>query len=549
MSDSFSLTSQLGFNGNPFAVYDANFETRLAEYFVPPPYFQEAFGDPDFPQSFFVFAPRGGGKSAQRIMMENKCSEKNILALTYDNFDVFDVRQASEVRLEDHIRRILCIGYLGILVSIYDDSNKLSGLSNSDRSMLATMTKLHVANLTPPELRSTLNSLTSITAKAKEAISSHGLGFELDASAISEHFLKFKLGITATPVSPLVPRFDSKYELELLISFARKVEYNSVYVLVDKVDECELTGNNAIESFKLIEPLVKSLSILQTVGVGFKFFLWDALSVHFTSVARPDRVGYRTLEWKRSELTEMLRKRLIAFSEGRIRKLDSISKRLPSLSLDDIAVVFADRSPRDIIRLCGKIVAEQEQLNENALLLEEDSIYQGIDTFCEMRVKELFEAKYVAQFRAIGTASNQIDFTINYLSNYVFKEKKDNAIRGNIKKWRDDGYIINLGTILLKSSRTGRPVKLYGIQDVRLAKFTSGLSPEQFLQSKVRLCRNCDNIVLRDWDETDSKPICHTCGYNWKTGEVPIDFVPLWDYDLDEGTNEDAPAQLGFWPK
>ncbi len=51
--------------------------------------------------------------------------------------------------------------------------------------------------------------------------------------------------------------------------------YSSIFILIDKVDEQSLTGNNAEASFRLIEHLIKDLELLETPGVSFKFFLWD----------------------------------------------------------------------------------------------------------------------------------------------------------------------------------------------------------------------------------------------------------------------------------
>ena len=163
-----------------------------------------------------------------------------------------------------------------------------------------------------------------------------------------------------------------------------------------------------------------------------------------------------------------------------------------------------------------------------------------------MRVKEQFEDKYIKQFQRIGREGDQVDFTISYLSSYVFKEKKDNSIRGNIKKWKDDGYIINLGRIPISSSKTGWPVNVYGILDVRLARYmTSRISTVEFLQKKVRLCPHCDYVVLRDWEEGESIMICQYCGYDWTTGEAPEYFEPFSDEEIPE----DGPQQLEFWSR
>ena len=60
---------RLGFETNPFALREATLEEQLDEYFVEPPGFEHVSG----PHTFLLFAARGGGKTACRIMVEHAC--------------------------------------------------------------------------------------------------------------------------------------------------------------------------------------------------------------------------------------------------------------------------------------------------------------------------------------------------------------------------------------------------------------------------------------------------------------------------------------------
>ena len=79
--------ARLGFSENPFQFTNADEEDLLQSYFVPPPYFSSVWGNPLVPQSHVVFAPRGGGKSAQRRMIEFKAQEEDVFTITYDRFE------------------------------------------------------------------------------------------------------------------------------------------------------------------------------------------------------------------------------------------------------------------------------------------------------------------------------------------------------------------------------------------------------------------------------------------------------------------------------
>ena len=85
--DQKEFLSKLGFSDNPFQFTNADEEDHLQSYFIPPPYFHSVWGDPDSPQSHVIFAPRGGGKSAQRRMIEYEASSKDVFAVTYDRFE------------------------------------------------------------------------------------------------------------------------------------------------------------------------------------------------------------------------------------------------------------------------------------------------------------------------------------------------------------------------------------------------------------------------------------------------------------------------------
>ena len=78
---------QFGFKLDPFESTDAENEPYLDGYFVPPPYFANVMGDPRSPSSHVVLAPRGGGKTAQRRMIEEQSEQGSFLCVTYDQFD------------------------------------------------------------------------------------------------------------------------------------------------------------------------------------------------------------------------------------------------------------------------------------------------------------------------------------------------------------------------------------------------------------------------------------------------------------------------------
>src|ERR1700676_5504750 len=79
--------ARIGFAENPFQFTNADEEEHLQTYFIPPPYFNSVWGDPESPKSQVIFGPRGGGKSAQRRMIELKAETSDVFVITYDRFE------------------------------------------------------------------------------------------------------------------------------------------------------------------------------------------------------------------------------------------------------------------------------------------------------------------------------------------------------------------------------------------------------------------------------------------------------------------------------
>ncbi len=80
-----------------------------------------------------------------------------------------------------------------------------------------------------------------------------------------------------------------RFHFERLVVAAQALGYTSVYVLVDKIDEIDITSTDASAAYEFIRPLVNDLPTLDAVGVAFKFFLWDRIEDDYRSGRRPPR--------------------------------------------------------------------------------------------------------------------------------------------------------------------------------------------------------------------------------------------------------------------
>jgi len=264
----------------------------------------------------------------------------------------------------------------------------------------------------------------------------------------------------------------------------------------------------------LVKPLLRDLELLQIPGIGFKFFLWDRLEAYNTEFARPDRVQQFSLSWAPTQITEMLSRRLSAFSEGRVRDLSSLTNARLASPLQYLAVLFAAGSPRDMTRVCQEILSEQLRMDSSSERLEVEAVIEGILKFAKQRANELAGPSTLRELMRIG----RVDFTANFIANKIFKISVNSA-RTKISHWVEKGIVERIG-----EQRTGsnRPVHHYAISDVRVARAALGeLDFMDFMDNKILVCVNCSRVLLRDCD-IQSRHTCHHCGSEQTNPASPV---------------------------
>lgn len=497
---------KLGFQANPFQFTNADEEDHLQSYFVPPPYFESVWGDPNKPVSQVIFAPRGGGKSAQRRMIEYRANRENIFTITYDRFEHLVPHSLDNLTVEYHLRNLVRLALLGFLLEIHSRALHPASFRAIEREQVDDLCKLYLGRITKAEALDAMKSLRTISVKAKNFLRE----WSGPAGSLASMILKAKglggLDLKAGHAEGSAHSSDelpTKLHLEVVAGLLRSIGFRSVYVLVDKVDESPMTGNNAEHSFLLVKPLLRDLELLQMPGSGFKFFLWDRLEQHYGEYARPDRVQQFTLSWNETQITEMLSRRLGAFSSGQVKSLSDLTNETLAAPLQHLVVNFAYGSPRDMIRVCQEILSEQLRLDPTSERFGAEAILKGILKFSKQRAQEIGGADALRDLMKIG----RVDFTANFIASNIFKINANSA-RNKISHWVDKGIVDRIG-----EQRTGsRPVHRYAIADIRVARAAMGeMSFGEFMQRKTLYCAKCQRLLLRDWD-TQKRQNCHHCG-------------------------------------
>lgn len=334
------LVARLGFLQDPFASWDADAEDRLQDYFIKPPFFNAVYGEPEHAGAAVVFAPRGGGKTALRRMVEISSPADEVICVTYSHFPT-NGRRLADIDLDYHLKNVIVLALIGVVSYLLVDE-RYKRLSQSSRKQLYMLLRGNLSSLRQAELGDAIRSVRSLSQTAREWWNNtlKVANPILSAVAVAFSFPPVELQAWDAEKINLGSALD---QLAAIREIANEVGATSIYVLADRVDENELTGNDAGKAFTFIAPMLQNLNVLQLNGYGFKFFLWDLLKDAFNEHCRADRIKTFELHWSIAQLKSMLASRLSAYSEGKHSSLAAMVDYDGHLDLDEIVSFFGAR--------------------------------------------------------------------------------------------------------------------------------------------------------------------------------------------------------------
>jgi hypothetical protein len=496
------LLQSLGFNADPFAKTNADEEDQLGTYFIQPPFFQAVYGDLLTPKSVVVFAPRGGGKTALKRMLEVSSQSDPFLCVTYNYFSSEGLT-LEQIDIRYHLRNIARLVLVSVLTGSADRG--VDKLSHDDRRLLYLLTKAHLSDLDTTDLAAAIAAAQNFSDKAKKWWNAFAgpIGFAINT-------VLSRIGLQAAEIDRFATAGGNLGQLTeqiaLLGRLALKLDFKCIYVLIDKIDEIGLTGGKAGRSFEFIQPLVCDLQVLELRNFGFKFFLWDMLQEKYQEFARPDRVKLYNLEWSPSQLREMLSRRLAAYSDGAVKSFTAIvsaDEEKQFIDVDTMMALLGKGSPRNIIRLCKEIFDQQSEISGPINKIDSRAFARGFEVFSKNYATESLPANVLDDLRKLKRA----DFTAKYVYNEVFKVTQQAGI-SKINTWQDRGIVERVG--MIQETKGARSSNHYAITSPLVLKYVfSEMNVYDFYRSKMRVCE-CGQLLLRDWDLKKNQ-VCHTC--------------------------------------
>lgn len=483
---------QFGFTEDPFEHIDAEQEPQLDNYFVPPPYFTNVMGDPSRPRSHVVLAPRGGGKTAQRRMVEVRSEDaSDFLCITYDGFDQHGDFAASDANLSYHLNQICRRVLVGVLFLLDDQPELAEKLSEHQRQLLKFQIERFLGSLSEIEIDIAVASLKNFGDKARDFFKKYGGPLNTFLTALMSRIGMDNVKVPSDLAEEAKRDEALSYHFENLLKIAQVLGFESTYVLVDRVDEMPITGD-AKKTFEFVWPLLADLRTLEIAGVAFKFFLWDEIADLLAENSfRSDRIDMDRLKWSQSELSKMLSLRLATYSDEMVTSLNEMMEEDAGVDAHALVAYLANGSPRDMYRIARRVVAEQTRSSDEAERISATSLWAGIRNFCEKRAGELVQQSYIDDLRRIGTPT----FTIARIANDVFRIHENNA-RRKIQLWTGTGAVKKIDEI---PNPPNRPRYLFGVVDPRLAvAMLPNTDVELIFATQILLCPECGELCVTD---------------------------------------------------
>ena len=381
-----------GFTANPFAIREAGREAHLSEYFVEGPHYRDILGAADNPCTRFVFAARGCGKSACRVMIQNSCRPtdrgSSILAVPYIDFHhvLAEVRNdLSQVKLDHHLRAILTAALITLFHEFLESPESFFQLPRKRKSILKGLIEKHASRLLHPTLLSDCLREWGNEAEADnlEKLADQGPLSEVLATASEPLFRHFLHPFFSASSEPSVKEMPLIEHWRAFVRLVQRTGLQAIYVLVDGLDEFFETAiepPNAVTTFLL--PLISDLPLMEMPSVAFKFFLPAEVVDALRKDSRFDRLSPYYLRWNDNDLLQMLHYRLETFSGGRVSSLDALSDVDVAGHLDQELARWAYGSPRTLLML-GDILftVHCDDIGGSKLLLTADDLRRALDHF------------------------------------------------------------------------------------------------------------------------------------------------------------------------
>jgi hypothetical protein len=353
----------------------------LASCFVEPKSFERVFGQADAPVTSLLFAARGTGKTACRVMMDYYC--KNGLArlsnpkpgepcyvLSVPHIRIDHIREIARqaypriknppILVEHHAEEIMRQAipvFVDMLAQVPEFVYKIDASSEDDYQDLCFFIIRYSFYLSTAQIRFLLDLETRISPESPTLKNFIGSGTN-PIGPKSKGSFQFQQRLKTSPL----------FHIEEWSKSMRKLGIFATYVLIDGVDEIMESAGDPNRAYLLIKPLVTHLRLMDgTPYFAMKFFLpSDEQSIVNSDPAfRKDR-GFviKEIDWDEKDLINILRERLNVLRRTDYEIRDRTAAGFDALCVPDLrgkiegdVARIANGNPRRLMNFCAEMVS------------------------------------------------------------------------------------------------------------------------------------------------------------------------------------------------
>lgn len=482
-----------GFSTSPFEQYIAEKEPKIDEYAVKPPYFEETIRRIERCSSYLLFGSRGSGKSATRLTAEKGVwssprEDKPLIVTLTDFSPIINKKNADQVTDFELTARVAFLVVEAVLLWISDQEEKeafVEMLTDDERANFRSLANSFYFSL--PEAERALsaveamrllqqnwrnrtldwadrkwNSISQVVAKIGAGLMNGKLNTP-DVSAELSDLLGNEKGVGSARL--LIIR---------LVDLIQLFGFTGVVVLVDKIDEHAKTQKSAEATAQLVHPIVSQVQLMEIDGFAWVFFLWDKVKEKFSTeklYVRLDKFAHSEVSWSSEELEDMVRRRLVFFSDGRCNSFTELCE--PDVDVErhfSDMLTLVQKSPRELIRLLDTVVREYNSKYGHSASggkLSDEDLESGKDAYVRDVLWNIYDSKILSQILRF----DRPEFT-NKEVQKAFKIEAPSA-RGRIQSWEACGAVHLKGTRAPEGEMGGKPSNEYAIADPRILRMAS----------------------------------------------------------------------------
>lgn len=418
---------------NPFSRMSTEEELDFIDYiFYKPRYYSELIELLSTGVSRFIIGKRGQGKSMLIHNLFKDLTKSNILSVLITRYD--------DIPLSKNENHFLYVIMQSITIEVskhlLDNPNDISKLSKEEKNKVSffielfykeycsnqfiesakTIKKIKSSNVIKKFINRNLLGLINSTINGAITMTSQlirdslGLPNPENTSGYQAYVKEFpKRKINSFSIDEIAAwdRTDLINMLNTLINISESLDYKSIVVLFDKVDEFQAINGEVEKITDFSIEILTDTDLLLSKNISIVFSLWSEIKKSLNKRGvRFDKFKEVDTIWRKEDLPKIINKRLYHFSIDKSNPV-TFEKLIETKYDRNIIIELADNSPRSLIRLLGEIYNEDSEAI-NLKKFSPNMISSGIRQFC-------LNFDYISQRPTQSGSRNDLNNWINRL--------------------------------------------------------------------------------------------------------------------------------------